>query len=93
MLLCRRAVSLCHFVIQILEKVHTGFPVTEQALRQSMRAAPAIIAMWRYAYVVRLNKDMKTQKDKAFSNKMDPYDLLCTSAISTTERMLHFIQW
>lgn len=43
-LLCRKAVSFCHFVIQIPEKVHTGSTAAEQALRQSKMAVPAIIS-------------------------------------------------
>ena len=45
-LLCRKAVSFYHFVIQIPEKVHTGSTVAEQALRQSMMAVPALISRW-----------------------------------------------
>ena len=44
--LCRKAVSFCHFVIQIPEKVNTGSTVAEQALRKSMMAVPAIISRW-----------------------------------------------
>jgi len=44
MLLCRKAVSFCHFVIQIPKKVNTGSTVAEQALRQSMMAVPVIIS-------------------------------------------------
>lgn len=56
-LLCRKSVSFCHFVIQIPEKVITGSTVAKQALRQSMMAVPAIISRWRYAFV-KLSKDM-----------------------------------
>ena len=45
-LLCRKSVSLCHFAIQIPEKVNTGSTAAEQALRQSMMAVPAIISRW-----------------------------------------------
>lgn len=79
-------------MIQILEKVHTALTGTEPALKKCMWAVTAIISGWKYVYAVRLNEDMKARDDKAFCNKMDSYDL-CKSAIPTTGRMLHHIQW
>ena len=45
-LLCRKAVSFYHSVIQIPKKVNNGSIVAEQAWRQSMMAVPTIISRW-----------------------------------------------
>jgi len=91
-LLCRKAVSFCHFVNQIPEKVNTGSTAAEQALRQSKMAVPAIISRWWYAFV-KLSKDMMVEGGEIFINEMDFYGLLCPSAMSTIRRRLHWIQW